>query len=153
MFYLSLSQQDDWMKEMAAGLFEEQEWEEEEEEGDKVKEEAKDEDEATTITGINPPVRRDNEKTEKERRKQKLKKDEVTHFSSFYNNCQVQLQRSNQLHYYNCVGLTVYSKLLIIWHLCCRTCMFCLQLIKCMKALFIGFYFELKFDFNIKHYN
>ncbi|KAI0216558.1 Ribosome biogenesis protein NOP53 [Lamellibrachia satsuma] len=70
------SLEDDWMKEMAAGLFEEQEWEEEEEEGDKVKEEAKDEDESTTITGINPPVRRDNEKTEKERRKQKLKKDE-----------------------------------------------------------------------------
>ena len=84
----SLSQQDDWMKEMAAGLFEEQEWEEEEKEGkgaeSKLGKEGKgveskmeNEDEVTTITGINPPVRRDNEKSAKDRRKQKLKKAEV----------------------------------------------------------------------------
>ena len=76
------------MKEMAAGLFEEQEWEEEEKEGkgveSKVEKEGKEadskpenEDEVTTITGINPPVRRDNIKSEKDRRKQKLKKQEV----------------------------------------------------------------------------
>ena len=65
------------MKEMSAGLFEEQEWEEEEEEG------KKEEGEVTTITGINPPVRRDNEKTENERRKIKIKKEEVGHFIWF----------------------------------------------------------------------
>ena len=76
------------MKEMAAGLFEEQEWEEEEKDGkddkSKVAKEGKgveskpeNEDEVTTITGINPPVRRDNLKSEKDRRKQKLKKQEV----------------------------------------------------------------------------
>ncbi|KAK2193285.1 hypothetical protein NP493_16g10004 [Ridgeia piscesae] len=64
----------DWMKEMSAGLFEEQEWEEEEE--GKKEGSNEEEGEVTTITGINPPVRRDKEKTENERRKMKIKKEE-----------------------------------------------------------------------------
>ena len=69
------------MKEMSAGLFEEQEWEEEEE--GKKEGSNEEEGEVTTITGINPPVRRDKEKTENERRKMKIKKEEVGHLICF----------------------------------------------------------------------